>query len=136
MITITSFFLLLPVTYFVEGMKFPPQALAAAANVDVKVVATGALIAGLCFHSYQLVSVLHEESDCDCETLFFVLFFQTPVCMVNGLGTALALAGAFTWLFSSEGQEGRVDSLAMHLRIRVILVVHEKLQVFAIFFSS
>jgi solute carrier family 35 protein E1 len=85
-ITIMSFLLLLPVTYFVEGTKSTPQALAAA-GVDVKVVATRALIAGLCFYSYQQVSYiilakvspvmafrweLCEESDCDCQLCFLL----------------------------------------------------------------
>jgi solute carrier family 35 protein E1 len=107
-LTIMSFFLLLPVTYFVEGVKFTPQALAAA-GVDVKVVATRALIAGLCFHSYQQVSymilqkvspVTHSVGNCVKRVIVIVtsvLFFQTPVSMVNGLGTALALAGVFAY---------------------------------------
>lgn len=106
--TIMSFFLLLPVTYFVEGVKFTPQALAAA-GVDVKVVATRVLIAGLCFHSYQQVSymilqkvspVTHSVGNCVKRVIVIVtsvLFFQTPVSMVNGLGTALALAGVFAY---------------------------------------
>lgn len=107
-ITIMSFFLLLPVTYFVEGVKFTPQALSAA-GLDVKVVATRALIAGLCFHSYQQVSymilakvspVTHSVGNCVKRVIVIVtsvLFFRTPVSAVNGLGTGLALAGVFAY---------------------------------------
>jgi solute carrier family 35 protein E1 len=107
-ITIMSFFLLLPVTLFVEGVKFTPQALTAA-GLDVKVVATRALIAGLCFHSYQQVSymilakvspVTHSVGNCVKRVIVIVtsvLFFRTPVSTVNGLGTGLALAGVFAY---------------------------------------
>ncbi|KAG0554462.1 hypothetical protein M758_12G097100 [Ceratodon purpureus] len=107
-ITIMSFFLLLPVTYFAEGVKFTPQALTAA-GLDVKVVATRALIAGLCFHSYQQVSymilakvspVTHSVGNCVKRVIVIVtsvLFFRTPVSTVNGLGTGLALAGVFAY---------------------------------------
>jgi len=107
-ITIMSFFLLLPTTFFVEGVKFTPKALAAA-GLDVKVVATRALIAGLCFHSYQQVSymilakvspVTHSVGNCVKRVIVIVtsvLFFRTPVSTVNGLGTALALGGVFAY---------------------------------------
>lgn len=107
-ITIMSFFLLLPVTLFAEGVKFTPQALTSM-GLDVKVVATRALIAGLCFHSYQQVSymilqkvspVTHSVGNCVKRVIVIVtsvLFFRTPVSTVNGLGTGLALAGVFAY---------------------------------------
>lgn len=107
-ITVMSFFLLLPATFLVEGVKFTPKALTAA-GLDVKVVATRALIAGLCFHSYQQVSymilakvspVTHSVGNCVKRVIVIVtsvLFFRTPVSTVNGLGTGLALAGVFAY---------------------------------------
>lgn len=107
-ITVMSFFLLLPVTFFVEGVKFTPSALAAS-GLDVKVVVTRALIAGLCFHAYQQVSymilakvtpVTHSVGNCVKRVVVIVtsvLFFRTPVSPVNGLGTGLALCGVFAY---------------------------------------
>jgi solute carrier family 35 protein E1 len=107
-ITVMSFFLLLPATIFVEGIKFTPSLLQAA-GLDVKVVATRALLAGFCFHAYQQVSymilaqvspVTHSVGNCVKRVIVIVtsvLFFRTPVSTVNALGTGLALTGVFAY---------------------------------------
>ncbi|KAH9550835.1 hypothetical protein CY35_10G092600 [Sphagnum magellanicum] len=107
-ITIMSFFLLTPATLLVEGVKFTPSYLQAA-GLDVKVVATRALLAGICFHSYQQVSymilakvtpVTHSVGNCVKRVIVIVtsvLFFRTPVSTVNALGTGIALTGVFAY---------------------------------------
>ncbi|CAK9195478.1 unnamed protein product [Sphagnum troendelagicum] len=107
-ITIMSFFLLAPATLLVEGVKFTPSYLQAA-GLDVKVVATRALLAGICFHSYQQVSymilakvtpVTHSVGNCVKRVIVIVtsvLFFRTPVSTVNALGTGIALTGVFAY---------------------------------------
>ncbi|XP_024532627.1 phosphoenolpyruvate/phosphate translocator 2, chloroplastic isoform X2 [Selaginella moellendorffii] len=107
-ITILSFFLLAPVTLFFEGVKFTPEYLTSM-GLDVKVVMLRALVAGLCFHSYQQVSymilqrvspVTHSVGNCVKRVIVIVtsvIFFRTPVSTINALGTALALAGVFAY---------------------------------------
>ncbi|XP_024532626.1 phosphoenolpyruvate/phosphate translocator 2, chloroplastic isoform X1 [Selaginella moellendorffii] len=128
-ITILSFFLLAPVTLFFEGVKFTPEYLTSMVDLfralptlrllierkwilqglDVKVVMLRALVAGLCFHSYQQVSymilqrvspVTHSVGNCVKRVIVIVtsvIFFRTPVSTINALGTALALAGVFAY---------------------------------------
>jgi solute carrier family 35 protein E1 len=103
-----SFFLLTPATLLVEGVRFTPSYLQAA-GLDVKVVATRALLAGICFHSYQQVSymilakvtpVTHSVGNCVKRVIVIVtsvLFFRTPVSTVNALGTGIALTGVFAY---------------------------------------
>ncbi|CAK9224535.1 unnamed protein product [Sphagnum troendelagicum] len=107
-ITLMSFFLLTPATLLVEGVRFTPSYLQAA-GLDVKVVATRALLAGICFHSYQQVSymilakvtpVTHSVGNCVKRVIVIVtsvLFFRTPVSTVNALGTGIALTGVFAY---------------------------------------
>ncbi|CAM6085325.1 unnamed protein product [Calypogeia fissa] len=107
-ITVMSFFLLAPVTYFTEGIKFTPSYLQAA-GLNVKQVATRALIAGICFHSYQQVSymilqrvnpVTHSVGNCVKRVVVIVtsvIFFRTPVSPINALGTGIALSGVFAY---------------------------------------
>jgi solute carrier family 35 protein E1 len=78
-------------------------------GLDVKVVATRALLAGICFHSYQQVSymilakvtpVTHSVGNCVKRVIVIVtsvLFFRTPVSTVNALGTGIALTGVFAY---------------------------------------
>lgn len=107
-ITIMSLFLLAPVTLFFEGVKFTP-AYMQSAGLDVKVIALRALVAGVCFHSYQQVSymilqkvspVTHSVGNCVKRVVVIVtsvLFFRTPVLPLNALGTSIALAGVFAY---------------------------------------
>ncbi|RCV30732.1 hypothetical protein SEVIR_6G128500v4 [Setaria viridis] len=107
-ITVMSFFLLAPVTFFTEGVKITPTFLQSA-GLDVKLVLTRSLLAALCFHAYQQVSymilervspVTHSVGNCVKRVVVIVtsvLFFRTPVSPINSLGTAIALAGVFLY---------------------------------------
>ncbi|CAM8910825.1 unnamed protein product [Rhodiola kirilowii] len=107
-ITIMSFFLLAPVTIFMEGVKFTPAYLQSA-GLNVQQVMTRSLIAALCFHAYQQVSymilqrvspVTHSVGNCVKRVVVIVtsvLFFKTPVSPINSIGTGIALAGVFLY---------------------------------------
>lgn len=107
-ITIMSFFLLAPVTFFMEGVKITPSYLQAA-GLDVRQVYTRSLLAALCFHAYQQVSymilqrvspVTHSVGNCVKRVVVIVtsvLFFRTAVSPINSLGTGVALAGVFLY---------------------------------------
>ncbi|GAB4845708.1 Palmitoyl-protein thioesterase 1 [Ancistrocladus abbreviatus] len=107
-ITIMSFILLAPVAIFMEGVKFTPSYMEAA-GLNVKQVYTRSLLAALCFHAYQQVSymilqrvspVTHSVGNCVKRVVVIissVIFFQTPVSLVNSLGTGIALAGVFLY---------------------------------------
>ncbi|KAF2590338.1 hypothetical protein F2Q70_00039023 [Brassica cretica] len=51
-ITLMSLFLMAPVTFFSEGIKFTPSYIQSA-GVNVQQIYTKSLIAALCFHAYQ-----------------------------------------------------------------------------------
>ncbi|CAM8972327.1 unnamed protein product [Rhodiola kirilowii] len=107
-ITIMSFFLLAPVTIFMEGVKFTPAYLQSA-GLNVQQVMTRSLIAALCFHAYQQVSymilqrvspVTHSVGNCVKRVIVIVtsvLFFKSPVSPINSIGTGIALAGVFLY---------------------------------------
>uniref|UniRef100_A0A5B7BA11 Putative phosphoenolpyruvate/phosphate translocator n=1 Tax=Davidia involucrata TaxID=16924 RepID=A0A5B7BA11_DAVIN len=107
-ITIMSFFLLAPVTLFMEGVKFTPSYLQSA-GLNVNQLYTRSLLAALCFHAYQQVSymilqrvspVTHSVGNCVKRVVVIVtsvLFFQTPVSPINSIGTGVALAGVFLY---------------------------------------
>ncbi|KAM7277370.1 hypothetical protein ACFE04_019236 [Oxalis oulophora] len=107
-ITLMSFMLLAPATIFVEGVKFTPAYLQSA-GLDVKQVYTWSLLAALSFHAYQQVSymilqrvspVTHSVGNCVKRVVVIVssvIFFQTPVSMINALGTGIALVGVFLY---------------------------------------
>ncbi|KAK9104436.1 hypothetical protein Scep_021280 [Stephania cephalantha] len=107
-ITIMSFFLLFPVALFVEGVKFSPAYLQSA-GLNVNDFGMKAIIAGLCFHAYQQVSymilqrvspVSHSVGNCVKRVVVIVssvLFFKTPVSLINAIGTGTALAGVFLY---------------------------------------
>ncbi|ONK69725.1 uncharacterized protein A4U43_C05F26070 [Asparagus officinalis] len=107
-ITIMSFFLLTPVTLFVEGTKFTP-AYVQSVGLNLQQIYTRSLLAGLCFHAYQQVSymilsrvspVTHSVGNCVKRVVVIVtsvLFFRTPVSPINTLGTGVALAGVFLY---------------------------------------
>ncbi|KAF3437014.1 hypothetical protein FNV43_RR19767 [Rhamnella rubrinervis] len=107
-ITVMSFFLLSPVTIFMEGVKFTPS-FVTSAGLNVKQVYIRSLIAALCFHAYQQVSymilqrvspVTHSVGNCVKRVVVIVssvLFFKTPVSPINSIGTGVALAGVFLY---------------------------------------
>ncbi|KAK8949646.1 hypothetical protein KSP39_PZI005934 [Platanthera zijinensis] len=105
-ITIMSFFLTVPITLYVEGIKFTPSYLQ---STGITEIYARFLLAGFCFHAYQQVSymilakvspVTHSVSNCVKRVVVIVssvLFFRTPVSAINSLGTAVALAGVFLY---------------------------------------
>ncbi|XP_010555497.1 PREDICTED: phosphoenolpyruvate/phosphate translocator 1, chloroplastic-like [Tarenaya hassleriana] len=107
-ITIMSFFLMAPVTFFTEGIKFTPAAIQSA-GLNLKHIYMKSLLAALCFHAYQQVSymilqrvspVSHSVGNCVKRVVVIVssvIFFRTPVSPVNALGTGIALAGVFLY---------------------------------------
>ncbi|MED6219823.1 hypothetical protein PIB30_039299 [Stylosanthes scabra] len=107
-ITIMSFFLLAPVAFVMEGVKFTPAYLQSA-GLNMRQVYIRSLLAALCFHAYQQVSymilqrvspVTHSVGNCVKRVVVIVssvIFFQTPVSPVNAFGTAIALAGVFLY---------------------------------------
>ncbi|KAH1075535.1 hypothetical protein J1N35_027863 [Gossypium stocksii] len=107
-ITIMSFILLAPVAIFVEGIKFSP-AYMQSAGLNVKEVVVRSLLAALSFHAYQQVSymilqrvspVTHSVGNCVKRVVVIVssvIFFKTPVSLINSLGTGIALAGVFLY---------------------------------------
>ncbi|XP_057804540.1 triose phosphate/phosphate translocator, non-green plastid, chloroplastic-like [Salvia miltiorrhiza] len=107
-ITIMSFILMIPITLFMEGVKFTPSYLQAS-GLNVNEIYTRSLLAAICFHAYQQVSymilqrvspVSHSVGNCVKRVVVIVssvLFFRTPVSPVNSLGTGIALAGVFLY---------------------------------------
>ncbi|XP_048136593.1 phosphoenolpyruvate/phosphate translocator 1, chloroplastic-like [Rhodamnia argentea] len=110
-ITMMSFVLLFPVTYFTEGLKFTPAYLQSMAQqgFNVQQMLTRSFLAALCFHAYQQVSymilqrvspVTHSVGNCVKRVVVIVssvLFFRSPVSPINSLGTGVALAGVFLY---------------------------------------
>ncbi|KAI8020260.1 hypothetical protein LOK49_LG04G03675 [Camellia lanceoleosa] len=86
-----------------EGVKFSPSFLQFAR------VLCESSPGWFCFHTYQQVSymilqmvspVTHAVGNCVKRVVVIVssvFFFQTPVSPINGLGTAVALAGVFLY---------------------------------------
>lgn len=107
-ITIMSFILAAPLTLIMEGVKFTP-AYIQSTGLNVQQIYVRALIAALCFHAYQQVSymilqrvspVTHSVGNCVKRVVVIissVIFFQTPVSLINSLGTGVALAGVFLY---------------------------------------
>ncbi|MCH86846.1 phosphoenolpyruvate phosphate translocator 2 chloroplastic-like [Trifolium medium] len=58
-ITIISFFLLLPCAIFLEGVKFTPSYLQSAASqgLNVRELCVRSVLAAFCFHAYQQVKL-------------------------------------------------------------------------------
>ncbi|KAJ0905738.1 putative triose phosphate/phosphoenolpyruvate translocator, sugar phosphate transporter [Helianthus annuus] len=109
--TIISFFFLIPFAFLLEGFKLTPEHLqfAASQGLTVRELLARFVLTGICFHSYQQVSymilsmvspVTHAVGNCVKRVVVIVssvIFFQTPVSPVNSLGTGLALAGVFLY---------------------------------------
>ncbi|KAK1440886.1 hypothetical protein QVD17_06719 [Tagetes erecta] len=109
--TIISFFMLIPFAVLLEGFKLTPEYLqfAASQGINVRDLCVRFVLTGVCFHSYQQVSymilqmvspVTHAVGNCVKRVVVIVssvIFFQTPVSPINSLGTGLALAGVFLY---------------------------------------
>lgn len=107
-ITIMSLILAAPLTLIMEGVKFTP-AYIQSTGLNVQQIYVRSLIAALCFHAYQQVSymilqrvspVTHSVGNCVKRVVVIVssvIFFQTPVSLINSLGTGVALAGVFLY---------------------------------------
>ncbi|XP_021773019.1 phosphoenolpyruvate/phosphate translocator 2, chloroplastic-like [Chenopodium quinoa] len=110
-ITLICFVFLLPTAILIDGVKFSPSYFQLAANqgLNIKELCVRALVAGLCFHTYQQVSymilgmvsaVTHSVGNCLKRVVVIVssvIFFRTPISPLNSFGTALALAGVFLY---------------------------------------
>lgn len=101
-ITIMSLFMCIPATLAIDGFQLTPAVIA---GPVFGAVATKALLAGICFHSYQQVSymvlqnvspVTHSVGKCVKSVVVIVasiIVFQNPIGPLNAAGTALALFG-------------------------------------------
>ncbi|KAK7266063.1 hypothetical protein RIF29_18703 [Crotalaria pallida] len=110
-ITIISFIMLVPCAIFLDGFKFTPSYLQSAVSqgLNVRELCVRSVLAAFCFHAYQQVSygilqlvspVTHSVGNCVKRVVVIVssvIFFQTPVSLVNTLGTAVALVGVFLY---------------------------------------
>ncbi|KAJ9512484.1 hypothetical protein QJQ45_018777 [Haematococcus lacustris] len=104
-ITIMSFFLLLPVSLVVESAPLLPQQLAAAgwSSTAADTLWQRLLVAGLCFHSYQQLSymilsrvapVTHSIGNCVKRVVVIaasLVIFQNPVSLRNAAGELVLL---------------------------------------------
>ncbi|OVA16975.1 Drug/metabolite transporter [Macleaya cordata] len=94
--TIMSFILNVPLTIFMEGVKFTPSYLQSA-GLNVRELCVMTLLAGLCFQAYQQISymilqrvspVSHSVGNCVKRVVVIVssvLFFRTPVSPINSI---------------------------------------------------
>ncbi|CAK9176133.1 unnamed protein product [Ilex paraguariensis] len=110
-LTVISFILLAPTAILMDGIKFSPSYLQSAASqgLNLREFCVRALLAGVCFHSYQQVSyyilqmvspVTHSVGNCVKRVVVIVssvIFFKTPVSTINTMGTAVALTGVFLY---------------------------------------
>lgn len=125
-ITIMAFIVATPVVLLVEGVRFTPAAVAAhLGGNELKIAAMWKLtfLGGLMFHTYQQISYLvlqrvspvsHSVGNCVKRVVVIVssiIFFKNPVSLINGVGTALALAGVFAYsqVTSKKGKKGGGD---------------------------
>ena len=107
-ITIMSALILLPFALFFEGFQIAPAKITAM-GLDYKFIMSRAVFAAVCFHSYQQVSymilqrvspVTHSIGNCVKRVVVIVssvIVFQTPVNVLNAVGTAVALSGVFLY---------------------------------------
>ena len=103
-ITILACLLTFPVMLLTEGFVWAPSTITGL-GLDLNFIVSRALIAALCFHSYQQVSymilarvspVTHSIGNCVKRVVVImtsILFFATPVSKLNLIGTGLALSG-------------------------------------------
>jgi len=103
-ITILACLLTFPVMLLTEGFVLAPSTITGL-GLDFNFIASRALFAALCFHSYQQVSymilarvspVTHSIGNCVKRVVVIItsiIFFATPVSKLNLIGTGLALGG-------------------------------------------
>ena len=103
-ITIMACLLTFPVMLLTEGFVLAPSTITGL-GLDFNFIASRALFAALCFHSYQQVSymilarvspVTHSIGNCVKRVVVImtsIVFFATPVSKLNLIGTGLALGG-------------------------------------------
>lgn len=109
-ITIMSFFMLLPFALLAEGAPLLPGALAATVGpAAVPALLQRAALAAACFHAYQQLSYMilqrvhpisHSVGNCVKRVIIIVasvIVFRNPVTTQNAIGTAVALAGVFVY---------------------------------------
>ncbi|KAL3729333.1 hypothetical protein ACJRO7_026442 [Eucalyptus globulus] len=132
-ITMMSFILLFPVTFFTEGLKFTPASLQAAVHrgLNVQQVLTRSFLAALCFHAYQqvrlfaqcnifIILVTHSVGNCVKRAVVIVssvLFFRTPVSPINSLVLLLSLLFR---LFCSHGYDFALAGVFLYSRVKRI----------------
>ncbi|GAX82853.1 hypothetical protein CEUSTIGMA_g10279.t1, partial [Chlamydomonas eustigma] len=111
LLTIMSFFILLPVAILMEGTPALPSALAAVglSATSMEKIYTQLLYAGFCFHGYQQLSYLvlsrmspvsHSVGN-SCKRVAVIvaslIWFRNPISTQNAIGTAMALTGVFLY---------------------------------------
>mmetsp|Transcript_16455 Transcript_16455/g.28200 ORF Transcript_16455/g.28200 Transcript_16455/m.28200 type:complete len:412 (-) Transcript_16455:692-1927(-) len=122
-ITIMSFFMLLPISLAIEHAPILPAKLTAMglSSAVQEQMFQRLLVAGLCFHSYQQLSymilsrvapITHSIGNCVKRVVVIVaslIIFQNPISSQNAAGTGLALFGVFLYSQAkrlTKGQKG------------------------------
>ncbi|KAG2435509.1 hypothetical protein HYH02_011803 [Chlamydomonas schloesseri] len=124
-ITIMSFFMLLPVSTLTEGgaALLTPESLTKLGLNDAarEQMFMRLLSAGICFHSYQQLSymilsrvapVTHSIGNCVKRVVVIVaslIAFQNPISMQNAIGTGIALFGVFLYSQAKRKYKGKGD---------------------------
>eukprot|EP00803_Ostreobium_quekettii_P001284 evm.model.scf_105.9 EVM.evm.TU.scf_105.9 scf_105:93366-99084(+) len=108
-ITIMSFFILLPFSLLSEGFSFTPTAMKALGILDPKDIIMRASYAAVLFHTYQQVSymilqrvspVTHSIGNCLKRVIVIVasvIVFGNYMSMQSRIGTGIALFGVFLY---------------------------------------
>ena len=116
-ITMLSCLVCLPIAMGLEGVRFTPQAMAAA-GLNVGELIQRLAIAGFCFQMYQQISymilsrvtpVTHSVGNCMKRVTVIVvtlIYFKNPVSPLNIAGTALALFGVFLYSRAKQNEKG------------------------------
>ena len=116
-ITVLSCLVCLPIAMGLEGVRFTPQAMAAA-GLNVGELIQRLAIAGFCFQMYQQISymilsrvtpVTHSVGNCMKRVTVIVvtlIYFKNPVSPLNIAGTALALFGVFLYSRAKQNEKG------------------------------
>jgi solute carrier family 35 protein E1 len=116
-ITMLSCLVCLPIAMGLEGVRFTPQAMAAA-GLNVGELIQRLAIAGFCFQMYQQISymilsrvtpVTHSVGNCMKRVTVIVvtlIYFKNPVSPLNMAGTALALFGVFLYSRAKQNEKG------------------------------
>mmetsp|Transcript_34958 Transcript_34958/g.87526 ORF Transcript_34958/g.87526 Transcript_34958/m.87526 type:complete len:417 (-) Transcript_34958:476-1726(-) len=120
-ITVMSMFLCAPVTLAMDGLALAPGTASAEAFSGVM---SKALMAGVCFHSYQQLSymvlqrvtpVTHSVGKCVKSVVVIVasiIAFNNPIGPLNAAGTALALFGVCCYSYVKIQQKKAKEAAA------------------------